>query len=154
MSERIPAGGPFRASRGMHDSLNLEHLSEAKNQLYTYCPGEFCESFLSKVKESAILVAKARLFDLSYDENYAGIDKDAISIYNRLVNLYAYYISGLLVNHGEDIVVRVVQPFSLNGIIMEPGEAVPVSLGRGIGLILAGLAEPLWETAIKLRGND
>ncbi|MCE4619353.1 MAG: hypothetical protein F7C82_01425 [Desulfurococcales archaeon] len=154
MSERIPAGGPFRASTGMHDSLNLEHLSEAKGLLYTYCPGDFCEEYLARVRKTALLVAKSRLYDLSYDENYAGIDRDVLSLYNKLVELYADYLSGLLVNYGEDIVVRVLHPFSLDGIIVEPGETLPLSLGRGIGLILAGLAEPVRETAIKLPSND
>lgn len=154
MSERIPAGGPFRASTGMHDSLNLEHLAEAKSLLYTYCPGAFCKGYLPRLLKAAELVARARIYDLSYSESYAGIDRGVLDLYSNLVSLYAEYIAGALITYGEHVVIRAKQPFSLDGVVVEPGEILPLPLNRGFGLVLAGLAEPVRETAIKLPGND
>ncbi len=152
MSERVPAGGVFRAASMMHESLNLEHLNEAKSLLYTYCPGPFCREFLDRLAEASKLVAKARLSDLSFDENYMGIDGGLFKAVRRILEVYSDYISGIAVTFGEDMAVRVISPFALDNTVVEPGEIVPVPLDKGVGLILAGLAEPVRETAIKLPG--
>ena len=153
MSERVPAGGPFRAASGMHDSLNLEHLSDAKTILYTYCPGRFCKEFLGRLMEASMLVAKARLHDLSFSDNYVGIDKGFFDSMRMMVEIYADYISGLAVTFGEDIVVRIKTVLVLDDIVLEPGDVVPLPLDKAVGLILAGVAELARETAIKLSDN-
>ncbi len=154
MSERIPAGGAYRAATGMHDSLNLEHIVEAKRLLYTYCPGEFCRRFLDLLSEASGLVAKARIEDLSYKESYSGIDSGVMNLYRGLVDFYSGYLSGVLVTVGEDVVVRVLSPLSIDGVVVEAGETVRLPPERAAGLVLAGLAEALRETAIKLPGPD
>ena len=154
MSERVPAGGAFKAAAGMHESLNLEHLSDAKRLLYTYCPGEFCEAYLDRLTRTALLVARARIEDLSRDEKYAGVDRGIIDLSNRLVQVYAEYISGMLVTVGESVLVRAREPIPLGKTVAEPGETVPLPPAEAIGLVLAGLAEPVREIAIKLQVPD
>ncbi len=155
MSERVPAGGPYRAAAGMHESLNLEHLSEARRLLYTYCPGEFCGEYLERLRKSSLIIARTRIEDLSRDANYVGIDKGILDLYRRMIELYSEYISGLLVTVGENIVVKTLMPVALDDrVVVEKGESLPLPPMKAFGLILAGLAEPIRETAIRLLVDD
>ncbi len=155
MSERIPAGGAFRAASRMHESLNLEHIRDAKNLLYNYCPGEFCKEYIARISRSGLLIGKARIEDLSWDEKYVGIDNGVMRIYKKLVELYAEYISGFLATIGENIIIKIKKPTVIGDkLVIEKGETIPLPPGEAIGLILAGIAEPVREIAIKLERRD
>jgi len=153
LSGRIPAGGSFKTATRMHESLNLEHILEARRLLYTYCPGDFCDEYLKRISRISKIVARARIEDLSRDSKYEGIDSGVLDIYRRMIEVYSLYISGLLVTIGESIIVRLQAPTPIDGVIVEPGESLPLPPAKAISLILAGIAEPLRETAIKLKDD-
>jgi len=150
LSERIPAGGPFRAAAGLHEPLSLEHVSEAKKVIAYYCPGEQCERLLGIIGESARLVAKARLEDLSSSEKYMGLDQGVIELYSNLILFYSGYISGFYSGYGESIAVEVLAAVEVDGVVLEPGETVLLPPGKAASLAVPGLARPLEEILIKL----
>jgi len=153
LSERVPAGGPFRAASGMHEALTLEHLNEAKKLVSSYCPGDFCERLVELLSETSRLVAEARLQDLAWEEAYSGVDSNIVAVLRELVEYYANYIAGFYTVHGEYIVVEATAAFEVeDGILLKKGDVVRLPPGKAVRLIIAGLARPLWEASIKLAG--
>ena len=150
MSERIPAGGPFRAAAGLHEPLSLEHLAEAKRVVSYYCPGEFCWRLLALIEESSRLVAEARILDLSRSEKYMGLDRQVRDLYSRLVSYYSGLIAGFYAGYGESVAVEVLAHVEVDGVVLRPGETVALPPGRAAELVMAGLARPLEEILIKL----
>jgi len=150
LSERIPVGGPFRAAAGLHEPLNYDHIGEAKRVIAYYCPGEYCERLLALIEESAKLVAKARLEDLSRSEKYQGIDQGVIDLYLRLAEFYSGYISGFYAGYGELVAVEILASVEIDGVLVMPGETLLLPPGRAAALTVAGLARPLEEILIKL----
>jgi len=150
LSERVPAGGPYRAAAGMHEPLSLEHIAEAKKLLSSYCPGRFCEPLLSSLRESSLLVAEARLLDLAWEKGYAGIDSEVVKALPRLVDLYARYISGMLLTHGEYVIVRVLRVFESRGSLLRKGDIARLPPGEALLLALLGMVEPLEEASVKM----
>ncbi|MCE4625576.1 MAG: hypothetical protein F7C35_06930 [Desulfurococcales archaeon] len=151
MSERVPAGGPYRAAIGLHEGFNLEHLSEARKILSTYCGSGrgYCCTVISMLERIAPLVARARLEDLAGDSKYEGLDKEVIELFSGLLEFYSGYISGLLLGYAEDVIVRVREAFRLEGHLLYPGEYVRLTPGKAAALTLAGLVEPGRATAFK-----
>lgn len=154
MSERVPAGGPYRAAAGMHERLTLEHLSEARRLLSSYCRSsrDYCCRVASILTAISPLVARARLEDLSKGD-YEGLDKGIIEIFQRLIDFYARYIGGELLTYGEDVVVRVRSLVEVEGVTLYPGEYARLPPGRAAALVIAGMAEPGRATAIKIAGE-
>jgi hypothetical protein len=152
LSERIPAGGPYRAAVGLHDTLSLEHIEEARRVLATYCraPTDLCCRLLSILEEASTLVAWARLTNLARSEKYEGIDSGIISLLGKLVYFYSQYIMGALLGYGDDVIVEVLSPVRINGMDLSPGEYVRLDPGKAAALYLAGLARPGEATAIKV----
>ena len=156
MSERVPAGGPFKAAAGMHESLSLEHLGEARRLLSSYCGSgeEYCCRVVSILRTVAPLVARARIEDLALSgQSYEGLDKPVLGLFSRLAELYAEYISGLLLTHGEDVIVQALRAFELEGVRVWPGEYVRLPPARALALVAAGLARPARALAIKAGGD-
>ncbi len=154
MSERVPAGGPFRAAAGMHDMLSLEHLIEARRIISSYCGAgeEYCCRITRLIMDSSRLIAKIRLEDLADNEDYKGLDRGILDIKRKLVELYADYIAGALLGYGEDVVVRIESLVELDGAVFYPGEYLRLDPARAISLVLAGLASPGEATSIKIGG--
>ena len=150
MSERVPAGGPYRAAAGLHEPLSLEHIHEAKRLLSSYCPGRFCGELLGRLEATGLLVAEARIQGLAWSEKYAGVDEDILEAYRELVAHYARYISGAYATHGEYILVEIEATVEVDGVLLRRGEVARLPPGKALRLALAGLARPLPETSIKL----
>ena len=148
MSERVPAGGPFRAAAGLHEPLSLEHIHEAKRLLSSYCPGRFCGELLSRLEPTSLLVAEARLQGLAWREKYAGVDEGILSAYRELVEHYARYIAGLYATHGEYLLVEVTGAVEVDGVLLRKGEVARLPPGKALRLVLAGLARPLQGPSI------
>ncbi len=152
MSERIPAGGPYKAAAGLHEPLSLEHLMEARRAASIYCGSqdEYCCQFLRHLKKASILVAKARIRDLVENANYTGIDSGILELYNRLVEFYADYISASLLSYGENPVMHLRTSIVLDGVKLEKGEYVEMDPAKAAALYVASIAEPVETTFIKI----
>ncbi|MEB3779626.1 MAG: hypothetical protein GSR85_05270 [Desulfurococcales archaeon] len=153
MSERIPAGGAYRAAVGLHESLSVEHLRNARSILSTYCsePGVLCGKALEVVRRASMLVAEARISDLAGKPDYTGIDAGIIKLHSRLIEFYSLYISGLVVTYGEHVLVKALTSLRMEGLTVEPGDIIRMEPERAAGLYLAGLVEPVASNAIKLK---
>ena len=151
MSERIPAGGPYRAAIGIHEPLTLEHLRLARSLVSSYCRSmEFCVKYIEKVSKAALLVAKARVNDLVGTE-YSGLDSELISLFNRFIDFYAGYLAGLYVIAGEDVIARAKTTFKIpqtNAWALE-GDIVKLKAHTAMALFVAGLIEPVESFPLK-----
>ncbi len=154
MSERVPVGGPYRAAVGLHDSLNLQHIRDVKRIISIYCSGprDYCCELLQRLVETGLLVARARLEDLVWDEEYKGLDAGLFKLYSRLVEFYAWYISGVIASYNEDPLVKITGVVQVDNVVLQPGEYARLPLSVAAALYLAGLAEPVRATAIKASG--
>jgi len=152
VSERVPAGGPYRAAVGLHDRLTLEHLQEARRLLSSYCSSgmDYCCRVLRLLGMMSPLVARARLEDLSRNSSYEGLDKGIIDLYRRLERFYSDYVTGVLLEYGEDVIVIIKRLVEIDGVVLVPGEYVRLPPGEAASLFLAGLAMPGEATAIKI----
>jgi hypothetical protein len=102
------------------------------------------------MREVSPIIARMRMEALSREESYEGLDKELIGLYNSLIDFYSNYIMGSLLSYGEDVIVRVVKPFDLDGFTLLPGEYVRLKPERAAALILAGLVVPGKATSIKI----
>ena len=154
MSERVPVGGPYRAAVSLHESLNLQHIREVKRIISTYCsePGEYCCELLRRLAEASRLIARVRIEDLAGDPSYKGLDADLFKLYLRLVEFYAWYLSGGMATYNEDPIVRITRIVQVENVVLQPGEYARLPLALAASLYLAGLAEPVRATAIKASG--
>ncbi len=152
MSERIPAGGPYKAAIGMHEPLSLEHLMEAKRMLSVYCGAgeQYCCSLIRYLVEASLLVARSRLNDLIDNKKYNGIDKGLLVLYDRLIKFYALYISGLALTFGEDPIMIAKHRVEIDGVLVQPGEYIRLPVDKAAALYLAGIMEPAQTTFIKI----
>lgn len=151
MSERIPAGGPFRAAAGLHESLTLEHLREARQALSYFCSsGGFCGEYLERMLEVARAVAELRINDLAWKKGYVGLDRGVMEIYQRLVHFYSHYIAGVLVTVGEDVLVRSKANLDYGGLVLVKGDVTMLKVDLAASLYVAGLVEPVESNAIRL----
>ncbi len=151
MSGRIPAGGAFRAAVGMHESLSVDHVREARKALLYYCLGEkHCQKYLNLLDASARLIAKSRIADLAWEENYQGIDAPLFAVIRRLSKLYSEFISGKLVVVGDSMLVRILSSVTVDGVEYEAGDAALIDIHYAVRLIASGLAEPVESNIIKL----
>ena len=153
MSERVPAGGPFKSAVGLHEALNVEHLREAKRLLSTYCmePGDYCESYLERLMRISRLVASSRLEDLKGDEDYAGVDQEIIRLYSRIIEFYSSYIAGVVSTFGEHVIVKAKSTFEVGRALYIRGEIVKLPLDKAAPLYVAGLVEPVKSAAVTLK---
>lgn len=151
MSEAFPAGSPYRAAIGEHESLSIEHLRTARRLLSTYCSStpSMCRHYLRVVSEVSRLVAKVRLEDLGLDEKYSGADADMLRLYKRMVEFYSAYLSGVLVMVGERILCRVVRGFKYNRSMLMEGEVILLRPSEAAALYMAGLIEPVKSVALR-----
>ena len=155
MSERIPAGGPYRALSGTHEPLTSELLREARNALSSYCQGDrrFCVKYVEKVLEVSAGIAFKRLVDL-YGEDYRGVDSDVLRLLDSLVEFYSKYMAGVYALHGEEVLVKYKAGLTAGGRSVFPGEIAVLQPGEAAKLYIAGLAEPVASnaTALRLKG--
>ena len=151
MSERVPAGGAYKAAVGLHEPLSVEHLRSARSMLSIYCrrSGPFCSKYLSLARRASLLVAKARIGDLSGDAKYSGVDEELLKLYEGLVEVYASVLSGLLVSIGEYVMVRAKATVIGGGVDLVEGEVTLLPLGKAASLYLAGVVEPVASLAVE-----
>ncbi len=151
MSGRIPAGGAFRAAIGMHESLSVDHIREARKALLYYCLDErHCQKYLSLLESSSKLIAKSRVADLAWDESYQGIDAPLFAVIRRLSSLYSEFISGKIVVVGDSMLVRMLSKVTVDSVEYEAGEVALIDIHYAVRLIASGLAEPVESNIIKL----
>ncbi len=108
---------------------------------------------MSRLEDTSVRVAEARLTDLLRERDYTGIDSDIVGAVRQLVEWYARYIAGFYSTHGENVIVAVKATIEVDGALLEPGEVVRLPPGKAARLHLAGLAEPLTETSVKLAAS-
>ncbi|MEB3844879.1 MAG: hypothetical protein LRS48_04270 [Desulfurococcales archaeon] len=152
MSERIPAGGPYKAAVGLHESLNLEHIVEAKRVLSIYCSAgrDYCREIIGRLSEVSSLVARARIEDLSWNTEYSGLDAGILGIVRRITEFYAKYIAGFIATFGEDPLMIIRGVVQYGPTVLQEGEIARLPLEKAAALYAAGLAEPVEATAIKV----
>ncbi len=143
MSEGIPAGGPYRAALGLHDSLTTEHIRAARSLLSIYCSSsrEYCGRYLGIVRESSRLIARARSEELGGD--YRGIDSGILESMRRILEFYANYIAGVYVVEGENIVVEVLETFTLDRVAYRRGDIALLPPGQASALYSLGMVRPV-----------
>lgn len=156
MSEGIPAGGPYRAAIGMHDTLTLEHLRAARSTLSTYCRSpEYCREYIRVLEEASRLVARARARDLGGE--YRGVDRGVLDAIGRILEFYASYLAGLYMVSGEQVLVEAVEEVSRGGVPYQPGDIMLLDPGDAATLYAAGLVKPVHSLALhvpRLHGDD
>lgn len=151
MSGRIPAGGAFRAAVGMHESLSIDHIREARKALLNYCLDErHCGKYLRLLDSASRLISKVRITDLSWDESYQGVDSPLFAIIRRLSRVYSRLISGRIVAIGDSMLVRVLSNVTIDGVEYEAGDVAVVDIHYALRLAASGLAEPVESNVIKL----
>lgn len=151
MSERIPGGGPFRAASGMHESLSVEHVREARRMVSYYCRSpEFCGPYVGRLRRVSVAVAALRLSDLSDGDDYRGVDEGFIRAYRMLLRLYASYLEGSLVVVGDYIIVEALGDVRSGDVKLVAGDVAPLPLEVAAGLYVAGLVRPVESNAIRL----
>lgn len=152
MSERIPAGGPYRALSGAHEPLTSELLREARNMLSSYCQGDrrFCSKYVERVLEVSHRVAFKRLVDL-YGEEYRGVDRGIVKVFEDLIDFYSRYIAGVYALHGEEVLVKFKAEAVIGGRRVSPGEVAVLQPGEAARLYIGGFAEPVASNSVALR---
>ena len=155
MSEGVPAGGPYKAAVGIHETLSIEKLRSDKRVLVNYCISnrEYCSEFVKRVLEASRSIAATRLYDLS-GIDYKGIDSDIIFIFNKIVDFYSRYLAGMLVTHGEDVMVEIKHDVEVDGLSLNRGNITFLNPGKAAALYLAGLVRPIASNAINLRAIE
>ncbi|BAN89786.1 hypothetical protein [Aeropyrum camini] len=153
MSERVPAGGPYKAVSGSHEVLGSESLREAREALANYCSAsrDYCSAYLERLLRLSRGIALKRLVDLYGDSGYKGVDKPVLEVLGSLVEFYASYISGLLPLHGEEVLVRSEATIMEGGVRLLKGEVTAASPGLAARLYVAGLASLVESNAKTLR---
>lgn len=156
MSERVPAGGAYRAAVGLHEPLSVEHLRAARHLLSIYCrtANPFCSKYLDLVRRASLLVARARIEDLSSDSSYSGIDEGVIRALERLVDFYSNLIAGIMVTVGEYVLVKARATVIGGGADLVEGEVSLVPIDRAATLYVAGLVEPVKSAAAVKPGEE
>jgi len=152
LSERIPSGGPFKASIGLHEPLSIEHLREARRLLASYCsePSRFCEKYIEVVGEIARLVGAVRLEDLMDRSDYTGVDSGVIQLLRKLMEAYSKYIAGFLLTLEDRIAVKALKSVEVGGIRLEEGEVALLPPSEAFPLYLAGEVELIESNLIRL----
>ncbi|MEM1927274.1 MAG: hypothetical protein QXS85_00835 [Acidilobaceae archaeon] len=151
MTERVPAGGPYRALSGMHEPLVLESVREARRLVSIYCqqPEVFCEQFVSIVSRAAEKIARVRVEDLLEARDYKGLDLSFFATLKKLLEVYAKYISGLLVTWNEYVIVQFLASTEIGGRVYERGEITILPLHEASLLNVIGLIK-VFETSALL----
>jgi hypothetical protein len=135
----------------MHESLSVDHVREARKALLYYCLDEkHCQKYLNLLDASARLIAKSRIADLAWEENYQGIDAPLFAVIRRLSKLYSEFVSGKLVVVGDSMLVRILSSVTVDGVEYEAGDAALIDIHYAVRLIASGLAEPVESNIIKL----
>mgnify|MGYP001770660963 CR=1 FL=1 len=150
MSEEIPAGGPYKAATGRHESLSADSIKRVRKLWALYCSaeGEYCERFRDVIMRSSALIAKARLEELT--SSYTGIDSGIIKAFERLSDIYGKYLSGAVIAKGEKVLVTSKASVSLpNGLALAEGDVLFLDVSLAAPLFAAGLVEPVltWSVA-------
>ncbi|MCE4603733.1 MAG: hypothetical protein F7B20_02060 [Aeropyrum sp.] len=152
MSERIPAGGPYRALAGSHEPLTTEALREARTVIAHYCSAEakFCSNYVERLLELSRGIAFKRMVDLYGRQDYKGVDEGIHAALRRLVEFYTHYIGGLYSLHGEDVIVKASATVA-GEVELVRGEVTTLPPGEAAKLYVAGLVEPVLSNALTLR---
>jgi len=131
----------------------LEHLVEAKKILSNYCStfNEFCYKYIKLIEKMAKLTAKARVDDLTWKENYSGIDSGIFEMVRKLIYMYSKYIAGFYLTSEDRVAVKVLRKVSLEKMSLEEGEVVFLPIQEAFSLSLSDLAVPIESNLIKLQ---
>jgi len=107
LSERIPAGGPFRAVIGLHEQLNAETIKEARKLWGIYCSEdvELCRRFSSIARKVSSQISLVRIEDIDPNE-YKGLDRDFLTTIKKIIDRYSTYLSGEAISFGEFVLVK------------------------------------------------
>lgn len=151
MSKGMPAGGPFRAAAGLHESLAPEAVREARRALVSYCLDlGHCTSYVAIIEEASELIAKTRIYDLAWDDSYEGMDKPILGAVRRLASFYSMILAGFAAGQADSVVVEAVKSYRGEEIDLEKGDVAIVDLASAAGLVAAGIARPAESNALKL----
>ncbi|MEM0340791.1 MAG: hypothetical protein QXN05_05125 [Acidilobaceae archaeon] len=150
MSERVPAGGIYRAISGMHESLTLDNVKEARRTLSIYCRqlDEFCENYVSLVSKAAEKTAKIRVEDLMESKDYKGLDQQLFDILKKVLNVYSKYIAGFLVTWNELVVVQFLTDVKIRGRTFEKGEVALLPLHEAAVLSVTDIVKVFESIAL------
>ncbi|AFZ70167.1 hypothetical protein Calag_0396 [Caldisphaera lagunensis DSM 15908] len=145
MSEKIPAGGPYKAAIGIHEQLNADDIKDSRRLWSTYCTNdlELCKKFYDIIINISNLIAEARIEDID-SSTYQGIDKDFLNIMNSIKNNYSLYLSGSIISFGEFVLVKFNRGISLpNGKFIEKNEISLIPLEEAILLSSLKYVDPV-----------
>ena len=151
MSRGIPAGGPFRAAMGLHESLTPEAVREARRSLASYCSDpKMCEHYVRLLEEVSRLTAKVRIHDLAWDERYEGLDAPVMNVLRRLASFYSKLLAGYVAGQSDSVVVVAVKRHRGDDIDLEKGDVAVLDIATAASLAAAGIVEPSESNALKL----
>ncbi len=134
MSEKIPAGGPYKAAIGIHEQLNADDIKDSRKLWSAYCSNdlELCRKFYDIIMNISNLISEARIEDVDAS-TYQGIDKDFLYIINLIKNNYSLYLSGAVISFGEFVLVKFNRDISLpNGKFLEKNEISLIPIEEAI----------------------
>ena len=131
----------------------MEHLVEAKKILSNYCStfNDFCHKYIKLIEEMAILTARARVDDLTWKEDYSGIDSGIFEMIRKLVYMYSRYIAGFYLTSEDRVAVKILRNVSLEKISLDRGEVIFLPVQEAFALSLADLAVPIESNLIRLQ---
>jgi len=134
LSERIPAGGPYKAAIGIHEQINADDIKDSRKLWSTYCSNdlELCKRFYNVVISMTNLISEARLEDIDV-KNYQGIDKEFLNVVETIKNNYSLYLSGGVISFGEFVLAKFNRDLTLlNGKFMEKNEVSLIPLEEAL----------------------
>jgi hypothetical protein len=152
MSNSIPAGGPFKAAVGLHESLTPNSIASSRKALSSYCSSpdrELCKAAIRIMKRTSDLIARARIEDLTFNDNYSGSDAPLFKRLRRIISFYSDFIAGFLVNYGDKALVKAKSNITLNNVVIEEGELLVLPVADSALLVALDLAEPVESNLLK-----
>ncbi|MDQ7081632.1 MAG: hypothetical protein Q9N34_00485 [Aquificota bacterium] len=68
-------------------------------------------------------------------------------MFDRVIDFYSRYLAGMLVTHGEDVLVEVKSGVEVDSLELNKGDITFLSPGKAVALYLAGLVRPIASNA-------